>query len=199
MDMLSAILLDTVLWLALGGGMLAMLVGLLLLIAPRGFARVSRLANRWVSTAPATRLLEKPRPIERFFYRGHKVFGILLTSGAVFALHYLVSHGAATGMLAALGAPGPAGDIMAVALTGFLLAGNIVVLLVGIVVVVRPSLLKGVEAASNRWISTRETFNTLDSRSDLPDRAVARKPRLAGLALTVAGFYTTLQLGLFLT
>ncbi len=198
MDILSAILLDTVLWISLGGGVLAMLAGLWLLIAPRGFAGFSRIVNRWVSTGPATRWLETPRPIERFFYRGHKVFGALLISGAVFALHYLVSHQAAVSMLAAFAQPGPAGDVMAAALTSFLLAGNVVVLIVGVIVVVRPSLLKGVEAASNRWFSTHEAFKSLDSRSDLPDQVVARQPRLTGLVLTVAGLYATLQLGLFL-
>ncbi len=200
MDILADILLEAFLWTLLGGGVLAMLVGCWLLVAPLSFARFSRVLNRWLSTRRAAQWLETPRPIERFFYRRHRVFGLLLVAGAAFALYYLLFSYETVEMLAAFVLPwaGPEGDVIAATVTGFLLFGNAMILLIGGIVLVRPSLLKGVEATSNRWVSTGNALEALDRRSDLPDQAVVRAPRLAGLALALAGLYTTLQLGLFL-
>ncbi len=200
MELLAASLLNAFLWILLGGGVLATLVGLWLLIAPVGFASFSGMINRWVSTRQAAHWLEAPRPIERFFYRRHKVFGVLLIMGAAFALYYLGFHYDAARMLAVFALPwtGPGVEAVTSALTGFLLFGNGMVLLIGVIVLLRPSLLKGVETASNRWVSTREAFDSLDSRSDFPDEVIAHRPRLAGAVLLVAGLCTALQLGLFL-
>ncbi len=200
MDVLAATLLNAFLWILLGGGVLATLIGLWLLIAPFGFASFSGMINRWVSTRQAARWLETPRPIERFFYRRHKLFGVLLIMGAAFALYYLGFHYDAARMFAAFALPwtGPGVEVITTALTGFLLFGNGMVLLIGVIVLLRPSLLKGVETASNRWVSTGEAFDSLDSRSDFPDEVIAHRPRLAGAVLLVAGLCTALQLGLFL-
>ncbi len=200
MDVLTATLLNGFLWILLGGGLFATLIGLWLMLAPLGFASFSGVVNRWVSTRQATHWLEAPRPIERFFYRRHRVFGALLIVGAAFALYSLGFHYDAARMLAAFALPwaGPGAEVFTTALTGFLLFGNAMVLLIGVVVLLRPSLLKGVETVSNRWVSTGEAFDSLDSHSDLPDKAIARRPRLAGAVLVVVGLCTALQLGLFL-
>ncbi len=199
METLEAIFLDALLWALLGGGTLAILVGFWLILAPLSFANVSRVADRWVSTRRAAEWLESPRPIERLFYRHHRPFGLLLMAGAAFALGYLgVNYERSADLLAAFVLPweGVGSTVIAGVLTGILLVGSAGVLIISGFVVVRPSLLKRVEAASNRWVSTREAFRGLDNCSDSPGRAVARMPRLAGLVLVVAGLYTTLQLAL---
>ncbi len=201
METLEAILLDALLWALLGGGILATLVGFWLILAPLSFANVSRVADRWVSTRQAAEWLESPRPIERLFYRRHRPFGLLLMASAAFALGYLgFNYQRSVDTLAAFVLPwaGFGSNVIAGVLTSILLVGNAGVLVISAFVVVRPSLLKRVEAASNRWVSTREAFNGLDNRNDSPGRAVARMPRLAGLVLVVAGLYTTLQLALVL-
>ena len=200
MDILASTLLNAFLWILLGGGVLATVIGLWLLVAPFGFASFSDKINRWVSTRQAVHWLEAPRPIERFFYRRHKVFGVMLIVGAAFALYYLGFHYDAARMLAAFALPwtGTGVEAVTTALTGFLLFGNGMVLLIGVIVFLRPSLLKGIETASNRWVSTGETFDSLDSRNDFPDEVISHRPRLAGAVLLVAGLCSALQLGLFL-
>ena len=201
MDILVEIAMDALLWTLFGGGLLAVLVGIWLLISPASFMDFSRIANRWVSTREATQWLEAPRPIERFFYRHHRTFGILLTLGATFALYYLMFEYDAARVVASLALPwqGPTVEIVADALLSFLVAGNILVVGVGLIVLIRPSLLKKVEASSNRWISTRRLFKNLDNQSDLPDRFAVRQPRLLGALLIVGALYATLQLGLFMS
>ena len=201
MDILIEIALDALLWTLFGGGLFAVLVGVWLLLSPQSLMNFSRIANRWVSTRQATQWLETPRPIERFFYRHHKIFGVLLTLGAAFALYYLTVRYDSARMAAGLALPwkGPTVEIVADALLGFLIAGNIFVVGIGFIVLIRPSLLKRVEATSNRWISTRRLFKTLDNQSDLPDRFAVRQPRLLGVLLILGALYATLQLGLMLS
>ena len=201
MDILIRITLDALLWTLLGGGVLAILVGVWLLLSPASLMEISKIANRWVSTRQATQWLEAPWPIERLFYRHHRTCGLLLTLGSAFALYYLMFQYDAAQVVASLALPWyrPTVEIVADTLLGFLIAGNIFVLGIGLIVFIRPSLLKRVEATSNQWISTRRFFKKLDNQSDLPDRFAVRQPRLLGALLIAGALYATLQLGLLLS
>ncbi len=177
---------------------LAVAAGLWLLMGPGSFSSFSGLANRWVSTRSADRWLETPHYIERFFYRHHKIFGILLIVGAAFAIYQLTLMYGRAETLAALAIPAqhPAAEAFASSIIVFLLAGNLVVFFIGAAVLGRPSLLRGVEATSNRWISTRKAYTVLDSTVDAPDRLAERHPRLLGMLIVGGGLYAALQLGM---
>ena len=198
MDVLLSTIADTLLYTLLAMSVLAVAAGLWLLMDPASFSGFSRLANRWVSTRTAGGWLETPRYIERFFYRHHKVFGGLLMVGAAFATYRLAFVYSQAKSLATLITP--AQDVIAEAfassLVAFLLFGNFVAFFIGAAVLGRPSLLKGIEATSNRWISTQKAYTVLDSTVDAPDRLASRHPRLLGIVIIAGGLYAVLQLGM---
>lgn len=86
---------------------------------------------------------EKRTHIERFVYRHHRVFGACVLIGAGV---YLASI-AANGLLWPSGAPGILGVLLPM-----LTLLHLALLPFGAVMLLRPSLLKRLEAASNRWI-----------------------------------------------
>lgn len=113
---------------ALVGGLL----GAGLLIAPGpllAFYRRSVLAT-----------LDTPVRIERFVYRNHRLFGAAIALSALFSSIMLGSL---------LGGQVPAGWETG---STILLAGNLAALVLGLIMFVRPSLLKGLEQRANRWV-----------------------------------------------
>jgi hypothetical protein len=96
--------------------------------------------------------LDAPRDIKRPLYRAHRLAGLLLFAGALFTLDQLVFHstaGAFAHLLAETGHPAMR-IIVAEALHLFLIVGNALALVFGAVVIVRPSLLKGIERWADR-------------------------------------------------
>ena len=71
----------------------------------------------------------------------------------------------------------------------FLLIGNTAALLVGIALVVRPSLLKGVETWANRSYSFRALGKFLEAMNYTPDRLVLAYPRVSGALITAGSVW----------
>jgi hypothetical protein len=84
--------------------------------------------------------LHRPRRIERWIYRHHRATGALITIGAGYALFALVASGDGAGPL-------PTGA-WSVPIVGV----ELLAMLFGMLVFFRPSLLKSLEGAANRWI-----------------------------------------------
>ena len=98
------------------------------------------------------RRLDEPRDVKRALYRGHRIAGLVLYAGALYTLDRLwfayeppvlarLLHGWGHGELNAL---------FVKTLWLFLLIGNIAALAAALVVVFRPSLLKGLERWTDR-------------------------------------------------
>jgi len=78
----------------------------------------------------------------------------------------------------------------------FLILGNVAALGAGIVLCLRPSLLKGVEAWADRSYTTRDSTRTLDEMRFQPDRWVGKHPKLAGALAAAGSAYILLNLGI---
>jgi len=133
----SSILISTVL-LVLAVLAVALLAGSLALLAGRQDPAELRRGG----VAEALRTLDRQWHIERLIYRHHRWFGVLVLAAAGFCLWQLLRSSAA-GLLAA---PGTASILLWVLVTG-----QLVNVLIGLVLLIRPSLLKPVEAIGNRW------------------------------------------------
>jgi hypothetical protein len=96
--------------------------------------------------------LDSPRDIKRPLYRAHRVAGLLLFSGALFTLDQLVfqSTPALFAQLFAESGHPVTRIVLAEAMHLFLILGNALALVFGAVVIVRPSLLKGIERWADR-------------------------------------------------
>jgi len=64
-----------------------------------------------------------------------------------------------------------------------------VAVLLGSIMVIRPSALKKLEAWGNRWIGTEEKLRSLDQVHDIPGNILAEKPRLFGVFVLLGSAY----------
>lgn len=90
----------------------------------------------------ALRLLDRQWSIERFIYRHHRAFGLIILLVGVFSIWQL-------GRTELRQLPGNSATMTA--LLWILMAGQAFNLLMGLFILLRPSLLKPLEALGNRW------------------------------------------------
>ncbi len=168
-------------------GALGVAAGVALLIVAGRTPRERTWLRRWLLEIDLLALLDRRRSIERPLYRHHYAFGAAVIVGAVASLATLwelhndpLVTGVLPGVLGAWGAG--AAILVSWALAAFALG-------IGVLLLVRPSALKGFETAANRWI---ELFPSAGKpggpagEAFIP-RLVLRAPRLAALLLLAAG------------
>tara|TARA_R110000787_G_scaffold13918_8_gene43232 strand:- start:2176 stop:2781 length:606 start_codon:yes stop_codon:yes gene_type:complete len=165
----------------------AMLWGIWLCIHPPGAQRFALGADQWVATGDWFDRLNKPVPTSRWFYRNHRALGALIVLGSGYAL---IRWWTAIELPDLLDMAGPwvrvnglewlveAGEWLFV---GF----NILFLIAGVVIFLRPSLLKTPEKWADRWVKV-PADQALDRRFDPLEAAQARYPRTTGLLIALA-------------
>jgi hypothetical protein len=102
------------------------------------------------------RSLDESRDVKRALYRGHRIAGIALYAGALYALDLLwfAYEPARVARVLRLG-NGALDAVLIESLWFFLFAGNVAAVVAALVVVFRPSLLKGLERWSDRSFGPR--------------------------------------------
>lgn len=188
---------QTLFYVLLAGAALGLVVGLLLLVDSARLLRWNERLSRWVSTREATQPLDAPRDIKRLVYRAHRVVGLLVVAGALYALDVLTFGFQPEALARAFRDLGSQGVLALVfqAVRVFFIVGNLAALAAGLVLCFRPSLLKGVEAWADRTYAARSPSPALDEMRFAPDRWVSRHPRLAGGVVLAASAYIVLSLG----
>ena len=197
---LSAIVQQTIFIFLLIGSVFALIVGLLLLFKSDTAFRIGEVMNRWVSTRSAMRALEEQHSISRPLYRMHRLVGALICAGALYALIVLATpygEAAITKSLAGIG-PQRFASWVSESLRIVLLVGNLGALLFGLVFILRPSALKGLEAWADRRISARQASKPLEEVRLTTDRFVRAHPRLTGVVITLGSLYVMVNLGFVL-
>jgi hypothetical protein len=184
--------------LILVGAGLGLVVGVMLLIDSARVMQWNAYLNRWISTENAARVLDQSRDVKHFVYRRHRVVGLLVIAGSLFALDVL-SFGLRTPLL--LRVLRPLGNPTALALfvdstRVFLVAGNIAALIAGVILCFRPSLLKGVEAWADRQFSTPLPSKSLDEPNYRPDAFVRDHPKLVGALVAAGSLFILASLGI---
>lgn len=169
-------------------------ISLALLLAPNATLRL--IHHRHVET-PGPRPIRKYR-IERFFYRNHRWFGLTMIVGGLYTLFQLGFSLDLVEAQKTLGTLFPAPQLGAWLVESgivYLWATNLFVLVLGFVVVLRPSLLKGFESWSNTPVS--ELRPIAQSRS-LFEQWLHRHPRQAAVFLLVGTFYVVTMFTFYL-
>lgn len=196
-DFLVGIAGQTIVFALVGGAALGVLIGLLLLVDSPRVLRWNECLSRWISTREATAPLDASHDIKRYVYRTHRVVGLLVVAGALFALDVLTfgfQSGAVVRAFRGLGNQGMLG-VAVDAARAFLILGNLAALAAGVVLCFRPSLLKGIEGWADRTYATRAASPALDRMHFEPDRWVARHPRTAGVLVLAGSAFILFSLG----
>lgn len=175
-------------------GTLAVIFGGTLLVAPDAAREATRTLDRWLPTEGIARWLSVPHMLDRLIYRYHRIFGGILVIGSIYTL-YIQAFRFRTEEAVALAAqavPDTLAKPLATAAALFLFFGNLLAFAIGVLVFLRPSLLKGMEGWANRWITLGHLARFLDRPYWETDRLLYRQPRSTGLFLVVAGLYILL-------
>ena len=197
---------DIILWRTLAifllmGALMGIAVSLLLIFKPHFIARVNRVANRWVSMRFISRWMDRSIRIERWCYRHHRPLGMLLTLGATYILVYFgwrFDKSTALHSFSSLVQNKLLLDALLQALVLFELIGGVFALLIGLVIWLRPSLLRGVEKASNQWLSLRHATEVLDVQHDQVSLFVERHAQRVGWLLLAGSSYLSVAMFLWL-
>ena len=165
-------------------GALGIVAGAGLLLVPGWLLHERAWGWRWLFEIDLIALLDRRRTIERPIYRHHYAIGGAVIAGAVLllvTLWKLRDHPLLTGVLPGILGAWGAGALI---LTSWSL--TVFALGIGLFLLVRPSALKGFEAAANRWIATFPSAGKPGGER-LVTRYVLRAPRLTALLLLAAG------------
>ncbi len=194
---LSQIVQQTIFISLLVGAIVALAAGLLLVFSSERAFRISDLLNRWVSSRAALRPLEEHHSISRPLYRMHRLVGILICVGALYSLLVLGTSQGESAMLKSLAGLGPPrfSAWISESLLIIVLTGNLGALLFGLVFIVRPSALRGLEAWADRRISGRKATKPLEEIHVHVDRFTRARPRLVGAVVILGSLYVLANLG----
>ena len=169
-------------------------LGLFMIAAPQQVLRLGQKLNRWVSTDEFFRKLDAPHYGERFFYRHHLLFGGLIILGGAYIFYRFVFVFKAGSYILPLVASGSVNQWLTASLIFINVLFSLLALVIGAVVILRPSLLKRLEAALNRWIVTEDSVRRLDRQLQSPDSIFLRRPRLVGLIILIGSLYIVVNL-----
>ena len=183
----ESLVIEVALLVLIVGLVIGLLVGLLALISPARAVVLTDVLSRRHSMRQSTRMLEVPISTERFFYRHHRVFGTIIVLGAAIILWYLGARFDAELLARSLAGSSQriAAEILVETFQLVMWIGAGFSLLVGVVVFLRPSLLKGFEARANEWVSTRQASRGLTKDHPGLDRLFQAYPRAVGLVMTL--------------
>jgi len=155
--------------------------GLVLIVAGSGLIFVGSQSYRKLR-----KVLERQWRVERSIYRHHRLFGGIIAIGALTLLLMLgMHHGQEFASGAAhLSRGAYLVELVRVALWVFAAFA----LLIGIVIAIRPSAIKGFEALANRWIEPLPTVALApETQPQKPVGALSRTSTRVGLLLLLGG------------
>ena len=186
-----------ILWRALAiflliGALAGVAVSLLLIFKPHLIGRVNHVANHWISMRHISQMVDRSISIERWFYRHHRPMGLLVILGAAYILFYFGWRFDKVIALQSFASFMPNKMLLGVLLEVMVLVALIsaaVALCAGLVVVLRPSLLRSVESEANQWVSSRRATKVMDVMHNPVDQFVERHARRVGWLLLLGSIY----------
>lgn len=188
---LVPILKDFALVLGIALLLLSLVVGVLMVFRPTLITSLNKSSGSSFSLRRSTRVLEIPNFVDHVFYHHHKIVGFVITLVSAYMLYYfaLLYDAAIITKIMAGSRYAAIGEIVAAATRLFLLLTGVVTLVIGLIMLIRPSLMKGFEAWCNRWISTRQMSKPLASERDQVNQLVYKYPRLVGIIIISLSLY----------
>jgi len=173
------------------------LVGLALLVRPGAMMRVHRRWSRWVDTSASFARLDRMLwNLEPRIYRHHRIVGAALVVAAAYVLWQwaFAYDRAETLRLLAPRLQAQSLDWLVAGLEWCVVVIHAAAVVLGVVIFVRPSLLKGLERTANRWHEPGALVNLLDRQNLAADRLLELHPRLLGLVVLCASAFSLVAL-----
>ena len=185
-SMLSEIFYDASYLFIIIGTFIALILGLGLLFAPTITLRFNEKINTRFSMRKATKKIETAIKSEPLFYKYSKVSGALLVAGSLYVLYTLNTFNAYS-LIPHLPKTinAAAWEWIIESLQIFFYVTCVFIFIFGVLVFIRPSLVKGFEQAANHWISTRRGFSKMTTDINFTNKLVGAYPRVFGAIITL--------------
>ena len=175
-------------------------VGLALILFPAQVLAWGNSVNRWISTTAFFGALDLSRDHERFYYKHHRFFGgliIILAAVSIYMLAYYIGLDATVAGLQKL-AVSAFGQWLLVNCYYILISLCGLALVAGLIILIRPSLLKSLETWGNRWIDTQAPLKRFDEVHEIPTNILPGKPRLFGCFVLIGAIYIVYVTGIII-
>lgn len=168
--------------------------GVWMLLQPATALRFNRSASTWVPTDSLTSALDDRHSTERLVYRYHRIIAAMILLGGLYVIYALSGGLWRVGITEMFSHKGPWTDVVRDVAGVLMLLVGVIAVLVGIVMFIRPSLLKGAESWLNRWVATDKTLKPLDFAINSPDQIVSRHARVFAALIVVGSLYVLIEL-----
>jgi len=179
-----------------GIGALAVGIGLVFFRAPA--LRFFGSMNRWVSLRRSTKWLAIPRASEPLVRRFRRPLGAVFVLVAAFSTFVLMTQVDADRVVTALRVkvPHTYGVWLMEAVRWFLVAGGMLAIAVGIMLLFFPQALLALETRANRWYSFRGVSRAGDTMHMGLDAWVANYPRSIGTIIATGALVVVIDFGM---
>lgn len=181
-------------------GIIGFVVGVGLIIDPARMHRFFGFMNTWVSLRHSTKWLAVPRDISATVQHYRHLIGATFILLAAFSTVVLVTRIDVDHVVTTfnVGAPHLFVAWIVDSMRWFLIAGNVLAIAIGIMLMVLPDLLRSVEARVNRWVSFRAHSLGADTENMGLDRCAESYPRATGWLVAVFALPVAVIFGLHL-
>lgn len=198
--LLERVLLPSLVLILLIGSLASIMFGLALVFRTAQALGFMRGMNRWVSTRRVLKELEVPRHVEEPHRVGRHWFALFLVAGGGFALYFLLARLEIPHTAVVLGVDLKRWFLAGLALQTmkwFLVAGSVLAVAVGILMLFLPRVLAAFEAGMNRWYSTRKLLPAGGESMRFPlDLLVEAYPRASGWIVAAASLVVAVAMAI---
>jgi hypothetical protein len=190
----DAVLMRSLLLFLMLGSVVGLCAGTALLLNPDWLMRMSKHANRWVSTRQMGRPLDKPINMEHWFYRYSYLSGGALLAGAIYIIYMFTAPLARTNLMLSLSKMHLVQTVLLEPLLDTLvlvfISGAVLALVVSLFLLFRPSMLREFEFGANQNISLRQSLKPMEIQRGNVDQLVFRHVRIVGMVILCGSLYT---------
>ena len=173
-------------------GIMGMTLSLMLMFSPRLTQNLSNILNRSINIEKRLEYLDKDIQISDFFYSHHIAVGLILVAGSAFSLFFFffsLDVSKFTGIFFGSQSNLFAAELVVSAITWIGKVGCLAGLAIGLLMVFKPDLMKGIESRLNSWFETKPMIEKLDKTSHDIDSFFFRHPIAVGLVGAVISFF----------
>ncbi len=181
------LLIPFVLWFFIVTGVVGIALGVCLILGSARTLRFLGTMNRWISLRTSLKPMELPHDIGKAVYGHGRWFGAAFAVGGAFAILVLLAKVKVAPIVAALGSTATPVFVAWIveSLKWILLAGGVLAVVIGVMLVFSTSALRAIETRVNRWYSSRKLGRGADSMYLTLDQWVGTFPRTAGWMLAL--------------
>jgi len=181
------LLIPFVLWFFIVAAIVGIALGVCLILGSARTLRILGDLNRWISLQSSLKPMDDPHDIGKAVYGHRRWFGSVFAVGGAFAVFMLLAKVEVAAVVPALGrsAPPVIFDWIVESLKWILVAGGVLAIVIGVMLVFSTDALRAWETRVNRWYSARQFGKGADTMHLALDQWVGTFPRTAGWMLAL--------------